>query len=74
MAFEGATWVSAPNLQTARGSLAVAVFNNILYAVGGDLGPIINPLTTVEQFNGVAWSATPASMVTKRFGHAVAVL
>merc|ERR1712139_664686 len=70
--FDGVQWGIAPALSTNRSSLAAAVLDNNLYAIGGE-NERLATVNTVEVFAGITWVPV-AAMNTKREGLAAAVL
>lgn len=76
--FTNGTWSTLPNAQnipTPRAAASVAVFNNELYVIGGEVGidlqgtPVNAALKTTESFNPVngAWTSR-ADLITERHG------
>ncbi len=66
---DGGAWRNAPSMLSTRSHLAVAVFNNLLFAVGGINSAHLN---TMEVFDGKKWSLAP-SMITARIDHGIGV-
>ncbi len=66
-------WTKAPPMQTARSGLAVAVFRDEIYAIGGFATAGQKALNTIEVFANGAWTALPP-MPTPRAYAAVGVV
>jgi len=45
------TWTKKANMPTPRGDLCTAVVDNKIYAIGGVVLPVVNKLSTVEEYN-----------------------
>ncbi len=67
--WDGNAWTTGEPMLTARSGLGLAVYNNNLYAMGGNIGSYITnpPLSTVEIWNGTNWT-TGTPMPTPRYG------
>ena len=73
--FSSNTWSTAPDLPTPRAAAAVAIFNNELYVIGGEIGTDLqgnfvgDAVKTTEAFDPIAgtWS-TKNDLITERHG------
>jgi len=69
------TWTNMPAMNKYRTNFAVAVVDNVLYAIGGHVsGVATNSVESLDLTNPSASWMTKASMIHKRQGHTVAVI
>src|SRR2546426_11013375 len=69
------SWSEKAPMPTPRAHMAVGVVNDVVYVIGGFVGPGLPPLTTVEAYNATTntW-ATKTPMPTRRGNTAAGVV